>query len=398
VLEVAPPLAEEQLAAVPAKRGVVLLEGERATPLLLLTAADMRARLRSRLSEDAPAAGGRRADLRRVTRRIRWRTAGSHFGCDLRFLEIARVHWPHRWVEWLAWKPPWFVHVDRDDDAPHFRRTRDVLARPGRYWGPFPNAKAAESFLENLRDVFGLCRDPAALRQAPHGARCVYAEMGRCCGGCEGRISMDAYRRLIDEAGRFITADRTARAAELTAQMNAAAAALDFERAAELKKRLRRLEAMSGPAYRHVAPAEQFRFVLVEPSGSRRAVETFLCHRGWVADGPRLDVPLQPGQLAAALEGMAERDAAPLPMDAAGRYRMGLVAQALFASVRRRGLIVRWRPGRTAAELRRRIEEAAEGLGIPAGRREGATRQREPSHEQHEQQREPGQETGQAHG
>ena len=50
-LEVGPGFGDPQLGAIPAKRGVLALLGDGDQPILLLTAADIRSRLRSRLSE-----------------------------------------------------------------------------------------------------------------------------------------------------------------------------------------------------------------------------------------------------------------------------------------------------------------------------------------------------------
>ena len=51
-LEVVPPVADEAFADVPAKRGVLLLAADQDRPITLITAANLRARLRTRLAED----------------------------------------------------------------------------------------------------------------------------------------------------------------------------------------------------------------------------------------------------------------------------------------------------------------------------------------------------------
>ena len=50
-LEVHPPVSNEQLAQIPAKRGVVLLVGQNAVPIVMITAASMRNRTKTRLAE-----------------------------------------------------------------------------------------------------------------------------------------------------------------------------------------------------------------------------------------------------------------------------------------------------------------------------------------------------------
>jgi len=111
-LDVAPPLSDEEFSQIPARRGVMALLGPAGETVLLTTAADIRARLRNRLRERSDDERKKTADLREVTRQIRWKLATSHFEADLYFLELARAMYGRRYPSLLAWRRPWFVRVD----------------------------------------------------------------------------------------------------------------------------------------------------------------------------------------------------------------------------------------------------------------------------------------------
>jgi len=367
-LEARPPLTDEQLAAIPAKRGVFLLASEDDRPILLATGASIRARLRSRLEEPDGEKRRRTADLRTVTRTVHWKLAGGHFEMDWIYLEIARSLWPETYAKLLSWRPAWFVHVRAEEAFPHFVRTRDVFGSPGRYFGPFESGRSAERFIDVLLDAFDLCRDVRCLRRSPRGQRCAYGQMGRCLCPCDGSVSMEAYRRVVAEAGDFAAGRRAQHLRRLREQMEAASAELKFERAAAVKARLDRLAELDGEAYRHVAPAEKFRFLLIQPSGSQRRAAVFLADRGSIVRAKPLDSPLVEKQLAGTVRRMARFAAggAKRRSDPAGRWRMGLVARALFSSERRGGLVLRWREEMTPADLSAAIESAAEALGLSA--------------------------------
>ena len=367
--QVQPPLSDEQLAEVPAKRGVLLLQDERGKPIILLTAADLRARLRGRLSEPEGDHRSRRADLRAVTRKILWKLAWSHFEADLQYLRTARSLWPKRYTEMISWRPAWFVHVDVADPHPHFRRTRDVFARPGEYFGPMPDGRSADRFVAAIQDGLDLCRHYNCLRQSPNAQPCAYAQMGRCLCPCDGSIPMDAYRDVVARAAAFARGRRDEARQRLTGEMRSASAQRQFERAAGRKARLDRLAEVDAPLFEHTRPAEAFRFVLVQSGPDRRTARAFLADRGAIAPGADLSYPLKKPELRKLLARMGRlcRREAPA-QDEAAPSRVGLVTRYLLSSEKRRGLVLHWSSSTTAEHLAEAIEHVRDLLRLRAPR------------------------------
>jgi len=365
-LDVQPPVGPDQLAEIPAKRGVVALLAEGDQPIVLLTAADIRARVRNRLAPRDDQTRKKSTDLRGITRAVLWKLAAGHFETDLHFFELSRRIWPADYTKRLAWKPAWFVHVDAQGRYPHFSRTREVFAAGGRYFGPFAGGRAADAFVEALQDAFDLCRELRHLRQAPRGSRCAYAQIGRCLCPCDGSISMDAYRRVVARAADYAAGTRDDYRRQLQRQMKGAAAELQFERAGSVKVRLQRLDLLESAALSQVAPAERFQRLLVQPDRTRQG-KVFLVDRGRVRRGPDLAYPLRQGQLARTLKAMAAFVASGAGVtDEAGRWRMGLVCSYLFSSESRQGLMLPWDASMTPEQLRESIESAAGRLGLRA--------------------------------
>jgi excinuclease UvrABC nuclease subunit len=406
-LDVSPPLSDEQLSQIPAKRGVFLLTADGDRPILLTTAASIRSRLRGRLEEHDPSQSTRSADLRAITRAVHWKLAGGHFEMDWRYLQLALAIWPKSYAKLLSWKPAWFVHVDPDEPYPHFERMRDVLAAPGRCVGPFETARSAEKFIEIVQDAFDLCRDIQCLRRSPATARCAYGQMGRCLSPCDGSVSMDEYRLVVAQAAEFAAGLRAQRVDELKARMQSEARELKFERAAATKARLERLAELEAPAYRHVAAVREFSFLMIQPSGSRRRVEVFFADRGTIEQAEPLEYPLdarkvqrridrmgrfiaaaaangqvlgtpngdaraaqdargtgEHGQVLGTPNGDAHATAGARAPDEACLWRMGLVARALFAGPAQGGLLIRWRQDLLAGDVCQAIESAAKALGL----------------------------------
>jgi len=357
------------LEAIPARRGVFLLEDAAGRPILLATAADIRSRVRFRLSPERPDRPSRRADLREVAARVRWRLSYSHFQTDWHFLELARAVYPDTYPALLSYQPPWFVHLDLAEAVPAFRRTRKVLSGPGRYLGPFPDKHAAQRFVEVIQDVFELCRCETRLRRAPRAAPCVYAQMGRCRAPCAGQITLQEYRRQLAEAWRCAEGDRSEARERLTRQMREFAARREYERAGLCKLRLDRLAELERDEFRYVAPAERFQYLLVQRGPRPRQACVFLADRGFIRQAADLAYPLPRGRLERLLAGLRAGAARPRRVQQVQRYRMGLLCEYLFGSADRRGLIVRVDDALDASALAARIEEVAGALRLRSTRR-----------------------------
>jgi len=362
------PLSADDLAAIPAQRGVLLLEADGGAPVLLTTAADIRARMRGRLAPPDDAPRRRTADLREVARRIRWKRTFSHFETDWQFLELARRIYPKTYPDLLSIQPAWFVHADPDAACPSVGRTREVFGDPGRYLGPFPDGRSAQRFVEALQEVFDLCRHESILRRAPRGRACVYAQMGRCGAPCDGSEPMAAYRARVAQACRCAAGDRRTIRGRLQVEMRRCAESRRYERAAAFRSRLERLGELDKDAYRHVADAEDFRFVLIQPGPNRQTARTFLADRGAIRAGPDLAYPVSPKHAERLAGRMRTPASGPRRVGVLQRRRMGLVAHYLYVSAERRGLIVRAGGDLTGEALAEQIAAGADRLGLRPGR------------------------------
>lgn len=358
-----PPLSDEILANIPSRRGVAMLAAADGSPIQLLTAADMRERVRNRIHTPDEKTRRNMPDLGTVTARVAWKLASGHFETDLHFLELARRYWPEEYTEMLAVKPGWFVQVDPDAEFPRFERTRRPGQTRGRCLGPFPNGKSARRFCDILRDGFYLCRDVRMLRKAPHGQPCAYGQMDRCLGACYGRISMAQYRRVVAEAADCAVGARRGHIEELRRRMREASESLNFEQAAAYKARLDRLTELDALAFEHVAPLEEFRFVLVQPHTARKA-KVFFADCARITPAEVVTYPPKEEKLRAMLQRARQLLTCGSPPDEPARWRMGLVCRYLFSSPRRKGLIVRLRSDLDAAELAGAVRDSADVLGL----------------------------------
>ena len=130
-----------------------------------------------------------------------------------------------------------YILLRTSHDFPRFLSYRGPRHRDGRYFGPFPNASSVNEMLAQIQKLFRIrnCRDSFfANRSRP----CLQYQIGRCTAPCVGLISREDYARDVAAAVDLLEGRGGDIEATLTTRMEAAATALEFERAAQVRDQL----------------------------------------------------------------------------------------------------------------------------------------------------------------
>ena len=133
-----------------------------------------------------------------------------------------------------------YILLPRDHAFPQLRKHRGRRSTRGSYFGPFASASAVNRTLNQLQRVFLLrnCTDSVFNNRS---RPCLLYQIKRCSAPCVGYISEDDYAALVADAERFLSGKSTKIQAQLAEEMQAAADAMEFERAAALRDRIRAL-------------------------------------------------------------------------------------------------------------------------------------------------------------
>jgi excinuclease ABC subunit C len=132
------------------------------------------------------------------------------------------------------------ILISSEHPFPQLKKHRGKKTEKGAYFGPFASAGAVNRTLNQLQKVF-LLRNCSDSMFDSRTRPCLQFQIKRCSAPCTARIDQPAYAALVADASLFLQGKTTHVQQELAAQMQAASADMQFERAAALRDRIRAL-------------------------------------------------------------------------------------------------------------------------------------------------------------
>jgi excinuclease ABC subunit C len=166
------------------------------------------------------------------------------------------------------------ILVSRESAFPQIKKHRGAKTEKGDYYGPFASAGAVNRTLNQLQKVF-LLRNCSDAMFASRSRPCLLYQIKRCSAPCTGMISQAEYAGLVSDAERFLQGRSTAVQEKLAAEMGAAAEAMEYERAAALRDRIKALtqvQQVQGINPRGVAEAD---VIALHMEGGQACVQVF---------------------------------------------------------------------------------------------------------------------------
>ncbi len=123
------------------------------------------------------------------------------------------------------------------EEYPRLQVMRGPHRKGVKYFGPYAHAWAIRETLDLLLRVFPArtCSAGVFRRSGQIGRPCLLGYIGKCSAPCVGRVSADEHREIVDAFCDFMAGKADPLIRRLQREMDTAAAALDFEKAARLR-------------------------------------------------------------------------------------------------------------------------------------------------------------------
>ena len=166
------------------------------------------------------------------------------------------------------------ILVSKAHAYPQIKKHRGAKKEKGDYYGPFASAGAVNRTLNQLQKVF-LLRNCSDTTFESRTRPCLLYQIKRCSAPCVGHISEEDYSRLVKDAERFLQGRTTHVQEKLAQEMNTASEALEFERAAALRDRLKALTYVQGAQAVNPAGVTEADVIALHMDGGQACVQVF---------------------------------------------------------------------------------------------------------------------------
>ncbi|MGH9609924.1 MAG: hypothetical protein ACRD34_09640 [Bryobacteraceae bacterium] len=259
----------EQIAACPAGAGVYALRLAGSHTHIAWSASLPRRLQRLFLSyhKSQPAA---LAALRASVEAIECWLTGSRLESSLLLYRLTREYYPEDYRKRLRLRIPWFLALTRDV-FPRLTILNRVPRASELTIGPFVTRDAAQHYESEVLGLFQIRRCTETLAPHPEHPGCIYGEMNQCLRPCQCAVSVEEYASEAQRAADFLGSNGKAALAALSGARDRASEEMEFEQAAQIQKRLERIQSASKLRDEMVADVSGFSGVALTPArGEKR--------------------------------------------------------------------------------------------------------------------------------
>lgn len=168
-----------------------------------------------------------------------------------------------------------FVRISTQDEFPRLSFHRGLKKGAGKYFGPFPSAAAVRDSLNVLQRLFMVrqCEDSYFKNRS---RPCLQHQIRRCSAPCVGLISKEDYAEDVELAILFLQGKSIDVLDQFKAKMDAAANALDYERAAKYRDQILQLRKIQERQYVHGDAGDVDVFGYAEEAGQNCVQGVFI--------------------------------------------------------------------------------------------------------------------------
>jgi excinuclease ABC subunit C len=231
---------EEKLRNLPDEPGVYLMKDSRGHVLYVGKAVSLKNRVRSYFQK-----GAKDEKTEALVRAIvDLETIVTHTELDALILEstLIKKHHPRFNIILRDDKNYPYLRLDLKAEFPRLDVVRGLKKDGAVYYGPYVPAGGMWELLSLIRRTFPLATCKKEFDKNKPERPCVQHQIGRCVAPCSGEVDREAYRDMVQQVRLFIEGKNRDLVDLLKKRMDEASEKTDYERAAELRDRIAKIE------------------------------------------------------------------------------------------------------------------------------------------------------------
>jgi excinuclease UvrABC nuclease subunit len=218
-----------------------------------------------------------------------WLT-GSRLEISLVLYELGRLYNPSGYAKQLRLRLPWFVGLTALQAFPRLDVRNRLSRDSSTVFGPFFSRDLAQRYEQEVSALFQLRRCTEVLEPHPTHPGCIYGEMNQCLRPCQCAVTPEEYSAESGRVLDFLATNGQSLATSLSVARQKASTDMDFELAAQIHKRLERVQAAASTRDRSVTPVDEFNGVALTPSLGERQFRLWPVLAGYWQEPVSLDL------------------------------------------------------------------------------------------------------------
>jgi len=238
------PQLQATLAKLPTKPGIYLLKDARGVVLYVGKAQNLRSRVRQYWQHSRAAQPLRIASAMDRVADVEYTVVDTVSEALLLEATLVKRHQPRFNVRLKDDKSYPYIKVTLGDDFPRIERTRKLPNDGSRYFGPYASASSVDEAMNLIRRLFPFRTCTIDIKEGKRALPrpCLLYHIKRCQGPCIEAMSKADYRADIEQVMLFLEGRQELVVRRLRDEMAQASNALDYERAADMRDKLRAIE------------------------------------------------------------------------------------------------------------------------------------------------------------
>ncbi len=219
--------AREQAKALPENPGCYLMKNEQGTVIYVGKAKSLRKRVNQYF---LPNRNAKTQALVEKIYRIDYVITGNEYEALVLENNLIKKYNPHYNILLKDGKSYPVIRITKEE-FPRVFKTRRIIADGSSYYGPYPDGRRLDIYLEAVQKLYPLRLCQGALKKKDKP--CLYYHLHKCSGPCIGAVTSAEYGEYIKEVKAFLDGDDSSLIKRVEKEMTDASKRLDFETAAE---------------------------------------------------------------------------------------------------------------------------------------------------------------------
>ncbi len=231
----------------------------------LASSANLPRRLTRLLVSSYTARAGSLEPLREKVASVECWPTGSRLETSLLMYRLARRYYPDDYLKRLRLRVPWFVALTGRDRFPRLEISNHIARAGGPAFGPFLSRDAADAYSQQVLQLFQIRRCTDVLSPSPDHPGCIYGEMNQCLKPCQCAVTSEEYATESGRVADFLATNGRSAVASLSVARDRASGQMDFEQAAQIHKRIEKVDSAIALREPVIDNAAEFNGVALTP-------------------------------------------------------------------------------------------------------------------------------------